>query len=175
MSDIIVKKYLPLSLKQVIIKNIVSSVVDEETGNIDFSLIDFMTEISLLINYTDYELSDEETVVQYDEIKENGTLKSIIDQIHYDEVYFIKSNVEKEIQQYLDNNRSLGIQFKKAVDKLLDKLPSEQGMKETLEKLPSIINESNPENLRFISEAIGWNNGTKINREKKRKVSKENK
>ncbi len=176
MSDITVKNYLPLSLKQVIIKNIVSSVIDEETGNVEFSLVDFFTEVSLLINYTDYKLSDEDTVVQYDEIKENGTLLAILEQIPSDEAYFIKINVEKEIQQYLDDKRSIGIQFKNAVDKLLSKLPSEDGVKYIMTKLPDMIKDIEPEKLQYLSQAIGWNTGkVKPNRQQRRKAEKENK
>jgi cell division septal protein FtsQ len=143
----VTKTYLPLINKQVIIKNIVDSTIDEETGKVQFSAIDFLIETSLLMNYTDAEISTENIIDFYDEIKENGILSATIEQISDDEIKFIKTNVQKEIQQYLDNERSLGIQFKKAVDKLLDKMP-------TSEDMASLLSDENIKKISKITKDL---------------------
>lgn len=146
-----IKHYLPLVVKNKMIENIVSSVIDKETGNANYSLLDFFTEISLLRNYTDYELDEKDTIAQYDELKGSGKLKTILLNIPDDEIQFIKNNVDKEIEQYLLNNRSLGIQFKKAVDTLLDKIPSSKELDKLIPKLSKAIAKINPETINAIN------------------------
>jgi energy-coupling factor transporter ATP-binding protein EcfA2 len=151
------RNYLPLVVKDRIIDNIVSSVIDKETGNVRYPLLDFFTEVALLRNYTDYELDEKDTVAQYDELKESGKLNTILLKIPMEETQFIKNNVEKEIEQYLENNRSLGIQFKKAVDTLLDKIPSSKELDKLIPKLSKAIAKINPDTINAINSI---SNGT---------------
>jgi hypothetical protein len=152
-----IKHYLPLVVKDKIIENIVTSAIDKETGNVKYSLLDFFTEVALLRNYTDYELDEKDTVAQYDELKASGELKTILLNIPDDEIQFIKNNINKEIEQYLDNNRSLGVQFKKAVDVLLDKIPSSKELDKLIPKLSKAIAKINPETINAINSI---SNGT---------------
>jgi hypothetical protein len=153
----VTRNYLPLVVKDRIIENIVSSVIDKETGNVRYPLLDFFTEVALLKNYTDYELDEKDTVAQYDELKESGELKTILLNIPDDEIQFIKNNINREIEQYLANNRSLGIQFKKAMDTLLDKIPSSKELDKLIPKLSKVIAKINPDTINAINSI---SNGT---------------
>lgn len=165
-----VKKYNSVATKKQIIESIVNNSLVERDGLkfIDFVAFEMCLDLSLLNFYTDLDINN----IDYDEMCESGNLESIKNQIPFAEIQFISDNAHRALEQECEIHNSIGGVLNRGLNKLLDRLPTEEGMKDVIAKLPQIINDADPSKLKFVAEAIGWNNGVKPNRAQRRAKAK---
>lgn len=160
-ANLVIKQYLPLAIKQLLIKNILESCTIEENGikKINFSLKEFAYEFILISQYSNVDCEVDSTVQFYDELKENGVINQIVKLIPESEITFINNILNQEIEQKQKIDNSVEAIIANALTKLVDKLPDEKGISKLIKDLPKQINKISPDKLQYISQAIGWNNG----------------
>jgi Tfp pilus assembly protein PilO len=145
------------------IKNILTfcTIEDENTfiKKIDFSLKEFAYEITMVSQYGNINIDVEDLIELYDELKEHEVISLIITQIPESEIKFIDSVLNREIEQSLKLDNSLETIVANALNKFISQLPSDKELSKMLKSIPKEINRINPDSLKFLSDAINYNNG----------------
>jgi len=147
-----IKQYLPIVEKHLIATKIIdSSIIENKNGlsQIDFFYKKITTDVSLIMNYSNLEFSDE-LINDYDYLSENGFIKKIIDKIPKTEVYFIDELVENELDQMIKIENSLENILANKLQVLIDKIPDQKSIKKILNDIPKSVNKIKPENLEII-------------------------
>lgn len=166
-SKIDVKQYLPSIVKISIINKILDfCIIENENGlkRVNYSWLEIFKTVFIISNYTNIDIDNfkvEELFGIYDQFQENGIYNYVIDKICKKEIEFIDNILKKEIEQVLTIDNGIGSILAKTLNRIVEKLPDEKGIKSLLKDLPKQINKINPEKLKYVSEAIGWNNGVK--------------
>lgn len=153
-----VKQYLSIIEKQLIANKIIDSciVVDDESNlyKIDYFYKKLTSDVSFLVNYTNLEFS-ENLIEDYDYLAENVGIELILDQIPINEVEFILDLVDFELTQIIKLNNSIEGILASKLDKLIEKIPDQKGIKKIMNDIPKQINKIKPENLEILKGIIG--------------------
>lgn len=153
-----VKQYLSIIEKNLIVNKIIDSciVLDEINGlsKIDYFYKKLTTDILLLVNYTNIEFS-ENLIEDYDYLCENVGIERILNQIPITEVEFILDLVDCELAQIVKLNNSIEGILASKLDKLIEKIPDQKGIKKIMNDIPKQINKIKPENLEILKGIIG--------------------
>jgi hypothetical protein len=161
-SNIKVKTYLPFTVKKIMVDNIFDSIVAENENGlkiIDYSLLQFVKDFTLINNYSNLDFTELDTIEIYDLLKENGTLKYIIEKIPQEELSFFSEVISNEIQQIKEIDNSIQSILSKVLNKLIDKIPSDKALAKIIKDIPKQIEKIDPSKLKFIKDAIDFNNG----------------
>ena len=160
--EINIQKYLPLSFKKLLIKNILDMcIIDEDIKKIDFTLKEFAYEYILVSRYSNINFQVDEIVELYDELKEHDVINNIIKIIPKSEKDFIDYVLQKEIEQIqLIDNSMINI-ANQVLNKLVDKIPDQKGLIKLIKELPKQFNKISPDSLKHLSKAMGLNLGDK--------------
>jgi len=153
-----VKQYLSIIEKNLIVNKIIDSciVLDEINGlsKIDYFYKKLTSDVSLLVNYTNIEFS-ENLIEDYDYLCENVGIERILNQIPITEVEFILDLVDCELAQIIKLNNSIEGILASKLDKLIEKIPDQKGIKKIMNDIPKQINKIKPENLEILKGIIG--------------------
>ena len=127
-----VKQYLSIIEKNLIVNKIIDSciVLDEINGlsKIDYFYKKLTSDVSLLVNYTNIEFS-ENLIEDYDYLCENVGIERILNQIPITEVEFILDLVDCELTQIVKLNNSIEGILANRLQALINKVPDEKGIK----------------------------------------------
>ena len=157
-----IKNYLPLSTKKILIKKILDlCIIDEEVKKIDFALKEFAFEYVLTNEFTNINFEVDDVVAMYDELKEYGVLDEIIELIPESEKKFIYSILVKEIEQIQLVDNSMVNIVNQALNKLIIKIPDQNGLMKLIKELPKQFNKISPDSLKNLGKAMGINIGDK--------------
>lgn len=151
-----IKQYLPIVEKHLIATKIIDScIIENKNGlsQIDYFYKKITTDVSLIVNYTNLEFSDE-LINDYDYLSENGFIKQIIDKIPKTEIYFIDELVENELDQIVRIENSLENILASKLQMLINKIPDEKTIKKILNDIPKSVNKIKPENLEILKGII---------------------
>lgn len=153
-----VKQYLSIIEKNLIVNKIIDSciTIDEINGlsKIDYFYKKLTSDVSLLVNYTNIEFS-ENLIEDYDYLCENVGIERILNQIPITEVEFILDLVDCELIQIIKLNNSIEGILASKLDKLIEKIPDQKGIKKIMNDIPKQINKIKPENLEILKGIIG--------------------
>lgn len=165
-----IKSYFPFGFKRQMISNIINiSILNtgelEDKNNdlikIDYSLLKVARDYNIFINYTNLNENGMSMFEIYDIISEKGILQYVLKKIPSDELAFIDEILEKEINQIIITDNGIGAILSKNINKIINKIPNNKELTKLIKELPKIINKINPDNLKFVSETIKFNNGLK--------------
>lgn len=172
-----VKQYLPINDKEKLVSRVIIAPTIEEDGikKIDAVTKRFFYEIEMVRAYSNLDFStidkylqtdggkySEKLVEYYDMIKSSGLVDNILGMIDTEEVRFINDCIEEQIVENNRINNSIAGVVGSALNKLVDKLPDEEGMKELVQGFFTGLKDVNPDNLKMLATAIGWNNGIDV-------------
>ena len=141
-TDIEFKQYLSIVEKQLIANKIIDSCIivdDAGLNRIDYFYKYFTTQVSLIVNYTNIEFS-EELIKDFDCLAEMGLVEDIIKQIPNGEVQVIMDIVEDELYQTLKIGNSVESIIAKGLNKITDKLPDSKELKSLSKSIIKDIN-----------------------------------
>lgn len=176
------KLYIANNIKEIIFgENVINSTDDSELmGNelSNKSLKHSLFVLNVIKFYTDIEIDVNDIISVCNLVVESGLygkLISIIPPYEINSLNTIINEVILEEENKIKERNNFENFIKDFLTKLSDKLPTDEGLKDVIDKLPKIINDSNPENLKFIADAIAFNNGILPNRQQRRKNEKKNK
>ena len=124
-------------------------------SNIDFSTIDKLADSDKIEEQEKY---GDKLIEFYDLLKEHGIIDYTLDLINTDEKVFIKQCINEQIKENHVVNNSLGSILSKALDKLIEKIPTDEGMKSVATELVNNLKKINPENLKLLSQVVKFNN-----------------
>ena len=155
-ADLSIKKYLPLSLKKILVSNILNMcIIEGDIKRIDFTLKEFAYEYMLVREYSNVNFEVEDVAGVYDELKENNVIDSIIKLISKSEIEFINRVLQSEIEQIqLVDNSMINI-VNQGLNKLVEKLPDQKGLIKIIKELPKQFNKISPDSLKNLGKAIG--------------------
>lgn len=160
-----VKQYLSIIEKNLIVNKIIDSciVLDEINGlsKIDYFYKKLTSDVSLLVNYTNIEFS-ENLIEDYDYLAENVGIELILDQIPINEVEFILDLVDFELAQIVKLNNSIEGILANRLQALINKVPDEKGIKKLMTEAQKQINKIKPENLEILKGLVGQGEGDLI-------------
>ncbi len=152
-----VKQYLSIIEKNLLVNKIIDSciTIDEINGlsKIDYFYKKLTSDVSLLVNYTNIEFS-ENLIEDYDYLCENVGIERILNQIPITEVEFILDLVDCELTQIIKLNNSIEGILASKLDKLIEKIPDQKGIKKIMNDIPKQINKIKPENLEILKGII---------------------
>lgn len=149
-----VKSYLPLVEKQLIVNKIIDSCIvvdDAGLSKIDFFYKYLTTQISLIVNYTNLEFS-EELISDFDYLAEYIGIEWIIDKISPIEVCIIQELVDDELDQVVRIGNSVEGILSKNLQLIVNKIPDEKGIKRILTEAQKQINKIKPDNMSIIKD-----------------------
>ena len=167
-----VKSYLPLVEKQLIVNKIIDSciIVDENgLSKIDFFYKYLTTQISLIVNYTSLEFS-ENIIEDFDYLAEYIGIEWIIDKISPIEVCIIQELVDDELDQVVKINNSiesiaqkgindLKVIIEEGITKIVEKLPNDKQIKSLSKSLIKDVNKLNWDKVPMIKQMWETANG----------------
>lgn len=168
LEDIEFKSYLPIIEKQILANKIIDScIITDDVGlnRIDYFYKYLTTQVSLIINYTSLEFS-EELIKDFDCLTENGLLEDIIKQIPGSEIEVIMDIVEDELYQMVKLNNSVESILAKNLQQLIDKLPTDKQIKSLSKSLVKDINKLDWDRLPMLREmwlSANGKSGDKVN------------
>ena len=162
-----VKQYLSIIEKNLIVNKIIDSciVLDEINGlsKIDYFYKKLTSDVSLLVNYTNIEFS-ENLIEDYDCLCENVGIERILNQIPITEVEFILDLVDCELTQIIKLNNSIEGILANRLQALINKVPDEKGIKKLMTEAQKQINKIKPENLEILKGLVGQGEGDKTDK-----------
>lgn len=162
--SILKRAYIPFLEKRVIVEELIDSFTYEEDGLIKVDLFDkqFFTDLKILSTYFDIEndLEFSELMKLYDLLMEHDYLSAFKYYIK-DDLLILRELLESVLNEKIKYNNTLEGVIAKGINKLIEKLPDEKGMSKLIKDLPKQVNKVDPDKLKYLSEVIGWNNGTK--------------
>lgn len=174
-----VKQYLPINDKLNLVARILLFSTVEEDGvqmvnavykklfyeiemlraysNLDFSTIDkHLNE--------DNEKYTEKLIAYYDDLKASGLVDAILERIDIAEIRFIQDCIEEQIRENNRVNNSIAGVVESALNRLINKLPDEEGMRQLLQDMFVGLKNVDPNNLKMLAQAIGFNNGIDLSK-----------
>jgi hypothetical protein len=158
------RTYIPFLEKRVIVEELIDSFIYEEDGLIKVDLFDkqFFTNLKILSVYFDIEndLEFSELMELYDLLLENNYFSAFQCYIK-DDLSALTLILESVLNEKIKYNNTLEGIIAKGINKLIDKLPDEKGMSKLIKDLPKQVNKIDPSKLKYVSDIVGWNNGTK--------------
>lgn len=158
-NEIKIKKYIPFVEKQVLVQRVVDLCLDfdQDTNMVKVNFFNKKLSIDsqIILMYTDLEFAEEDFIKQYDFLVENNYFDYIFSQINSSELDMIYEAVEHEIEQAIQLNNSIEGILSKNLQKLIDKIPDQKGIKKIMNDIPKQINKIKPENLEILKGIIG--------------------
>lgn len=157
-----VKQYLPFAFKKKMIEDIIETCKSEDENgilHIDSIFKQMAFEYSVINQYTNIELSNNDIIETYDLLKESGLVKDVLNIINIDEIQFIEKCLNEQIDYLLKTNNSIEVFVAKSINKIIEKIPSSKEISKMIPKLSKELNKIDPEKMKYVSEVIGWNNG----------------
>lgn len=155
-----IKETQTFAIKKTIIQNIIDLAITETDGvkRCDYPMMEFAIEYNLINQYTNIDFALEtETIAIFDDLKQRGIVDEIIDGININDVNFIERNVDREIQQIMDEQNSVGLQVKKAMDEIIKKIPDGKEMQKMLKGLPNLINKIDKDKIATMKDIFDIN------------------
>lgn len=160
----IVEKYLPFAFKKKMIEDIIETCTSIDENNVihvDSALKQMGYEFVVSTQYSNLDLSSENIIETYDLIKENGIVNDIFNRVDDNELSFIKKCLDEQINYILTINNSIENLVAKGIAKISNSFPDKNGWLKLIKEIPKQINKINPDKLKFVKDAIDWNNGSK--------------
>lgn len=162
-AKIVVKNRIPFTHKVVMIDNIIESCVSEDEygmKRINYPLLKLSKEYSIVKTYSNIDLAVETSIVEaYEKLEENKIIENVISLICQDDIDFIDCMIDEEIRQIQTIDNSVSSVVAKALNKIVNKLPNNKDISKLIKDLPKTINKINPDKLKFVKDAISFNNG----------------
>ncbi len=150
-----VKQYLSIIEKNLIVNKVIDSciTIDEINGlsKIDYFYKKLTTDVSLLVNYTNIEFS-ENLIEDYDYLCEFIGLEWIIDKISPIEVYIIQELVDEELDQIIKLNNSIEGILASKLDKVIERLPNSKELKSLSKSIIKDINKLDQNKIADLKE-----------------------
>lgn len=150
-----VKQYLSIIEKNLIVNKVIDSciVLDEINGlsKIDYFYKKLTTDVSLLVNYTNVEFS-ENLIEDYDYLCENVGIERILNQIPITEVEFILDLVDCELAQIIKLNNSIEGILASKLDKVVERLPNSKELKSLSKSIIKDINKLDQNKIADLKE-----------------------
>lgn len=171
--EIEVKKYLPISHKQLIVDNIVEKCVieTENVKRVDYFIKKVILDCEVCKAYSNIEFEEDSLLENLDWLYENKFFDFLLDEIELSEMDYIIDSLDATIRGELDSFNSVGAVLSRGIDKLLSKIPDVSD----IEKVKSLLDD--PETMSKI-QSVGSifssiNNPPKPNRQQRRAKVKE--
>lgn len=155
-----IKIYLPVDEKKIIVDNIIQGCVETDENSIiqiNYFNKKLIRDVSLIVNFTNLEFSDDNSILEYDYLAENKIIDWIIDKIDEKEINFIDDLLKDELNQKIKIGNSLENIVAKALNNLISKIPDEKKMRKLMNDIPKSLNKVKPENLEILKGFIGQN------------------
>ena len=160
LSDLIqLKSYIPFVEKKILCDKIIEGSLYEENGMLLCNYYDkkLFIEISIINNYTDIELDEENIVGDYDILCELGITEYILKRLGDNEKYFIYDMVEDGICQKIKIGNSMESIVKKGLDKfvnIIDKNTNPKELSKLIKTFGKQLKDFDPNKLTQIQEMM---------------------
>jgi len=161
--EIEIKQYLPLQQKINLVGTIVESTINRDNGLhiIDNNALELAFRVLLVKEYTNLTLP-KDYMEAYDMLVSSGLYYKIYENIPEYERRDLRMALNNHIESMRDEYEQKNtIQYiiKDGLNKLIEKIPDEEGMKEFIKNASNELNNMNPENLKFVQEFLRFNKG----------------
>ena len=141
------------------------SAIDRDNGLhiLNYNSLDLAYKVLLVEKYTNLTLP-KDYLQSYDMLVSSGIYTKIYESIPVKEL----SDLNMVLENYIDTERDKyeqknTIQYiiKDGLNKLIEKIPNEEGMKEFIKNASNELNNLNPDNLKFVQEFLKATQGEK--------------
>jgi hypothetical protein len=152
-SNIQINPYIPFVIKKNMIDNILDICVSiDEDGfkRIDYATKIMATEFSICNQATNIDLSEEDSLTAYDNLKKSGAIKYIMDNIDIKEISFIESCVNEKIKEMYIVDNSIQAVISKVLNKLIEKIPDSKEINKMIPRIGRELAKISPETLELL-------------------------
>ena len=152
-SNIIIDSYIPFIIKKNMIDNILDicvSVDEDGFKRIDYATKIMATEFSICNQATNIDLSEEDSLTAYDNLKKSGAIKYIMDNIDIKEISFIESCVNEKIKEMYIVDNSIQAVISKVLNKLIEKIPDSKEINKMIPRIGRELAKISPETLELL-------------------------
>jgi hypothetical protein len=157
LSDLIqLKSYIPFVEKKILCDKIIEGSLYEENGMLLCNYYDkkLFIEISIINNYTDIELDEENIVGDYDILCELGITEYILENMNFEESFFIYEMIGNIIKQKIKITNSVENILAKGLNTLLNKLPNDKQIKSIIKTASKELQKFEPEKLKSLQDMM---------------------
>lgn len=145
-------KYLSIREKLQLVELVVNNSFTED-GEYSNIMKEVMFDYAVTIFYSDlYKDLDEDRNLfdVYDEIHQNGTIEEVMKCIPYDEIGFLKNNIQTQIDQKLNNENNINVIINNFLNNLIQSIPSEKSINKIIKNLKKEFKNIDPKNLDML-------------------------
>lgn len=152
-SNIQINPYIPFVIKKNMIDNILDicvSVDEDGFKRIDYATKIMATEFSICNQATNIDLSEENSLTTYDNLKKSGAIKYIMNNIDINEVSFIENCIDEKIKEIYIVDNSIQGAISKVLNKLIEKIPDSKEINKLIPKIGKELSRISPETLELL-------------------------
>ena len=149
---LIVKQYIPFAFKKKMVEDIIETCTStNESGFYIDSLFKQMAfEYSIVNQYSNIELSDNNIIETYDTIKEFGIVNHVFKSVEIEEIKFIEKCLNEQLEYLLKINNSIESVIAKGISKIVEKIPNSKEINKMIPKLTKELSKISPETMEII-------------------------
>jgi len=152
---ITIKPYLSHVEKKILCENIINASLEQNENGLfvcDYYNRELTKNISIIVNYTDININNEEFLEDYDYLCEQGIIDYVLNSMNKNDRFFIKSMVSKNINQKISIENSIESVLAKNLQSLTSKIPDEKSIKKLINDIPKSINKIKPDNMAILKD-----------------------
>lgn len=149
--------YLPFTQKKILCDNVINASLEYTENDLlqcDYFTRKIILDMSIIVNYTDVEINQDDILTDYDTLNELGVVEFVLENMNRSEKQFIEEMISKSIGQRIKIENSLEGILVKGINKLVDKIPDEKSINKIIKNIPKVVNKINPENLNVLKDFI---------------------
>lgn len=150
------KDYCSASVKKNIIDNVVLLIgTSNNWAKIDRIQLEIMKVLGIIQGYTNIEISEDlkQQVIEYEYIMSSGIYKKIRENA-LEDIVDLEDLLWETIKDRISEFNSIEAVVKRALDKVIEKVPDVKEMNKLITKFPTVLNKIKPENLNIIKEVF---------------------
>lgn len=151
-----IKPYISFIEKKIACDKIIDGSLYEEDGMLacDYYNRKLFTEVFIVSNYTNIELDEENIVGDYDILCELGITEYILENMNFEESFFIYEMIGNIIKQKIKITNSVENILAKGLNTLLNKLPNDKQIKSIIKTASKELQKFEPEKLKSLQDMM---------------------
>lgn len=157
-----VKKYLPFVEKTLMVEDLIEAcieIADNNMKKINYVQKQLHWDLFIIMNYTNIELDAEDITGQYDFLKENGIIASVIDKILREEYRELELLFEESLNQEKNLANSIEGVIANSVQSLIAKIPEGKQLDKWINKISKTIKDFDPSKYSQLQDMLKISKG----------------
>lgn len=157
--------YLSFAKKKILCDNVLTvslEYTDDGLLQCDYFTRKLIMDISIIINYTDIEVNQQDILTDYDTLNEIGVVEYVLNNMTRSERFFIEDMISKNIKQRVAIENSIEGILVKGINKLVEKIPTDKQLKSLSKSLLKDFNKLDMSKVAELKDVFNTINKEKV-------------